>query len=339
MPARTAAPSRPRTSPRATTASALWTLKRPASCRVERRRAAGPLDVGAETVGVLGDADRANVRRGLRAVGHDAGAGVTSRPDEGAGGRVVDVDDGRRSDRTRLAHEPRVSQAIEQRQLGVAVRLPRAVQLEMLVGEVREDRDVVGDARDAIEGEPVRGRLDDGEVVAGVDHGPQRRLELGRLGGRGVRLVGVRPAADPRRDGADHPGPPTRGLERRDRQVGGRRLAVRARDPDDRELMRGIAVPPRRGAGEGRPRRVHDDLRGGHVGEWPLHDHGGRTTVRRGGREVVAVGVLAGHGHEQRAVRHGPRIVGHRGDRRRPRARRYRRPGRRAASRAGGPRR
>ena len=78
-PARTAAGSRPSTSPRATTASALWTLNRPASRRSRRRRAAGRLDVGVQAVGVLADADRPDVGGRLRAVGQDAGAGVAGR--------------------------------------------------------------------------------------------------------------------------------------------------------------------------------------------------------------------------------------------------------------------
>ena len=38
-------------------------------------------------------------------------------------------------------------QPLEQAELGVAVRLPRPVELEMLVGQVGQDRDVVRDAR------------------------------------------------------------------------------------------------------------------------------------------------------------------------------------------------
>ena len=41
-------------------------------------------------------------------------------------------------------------------------------------------------------------------------------------------------------------------LERRDREERGRRLAVRAGDPDDRQLVARVAVPPGCGAGEGR---------------------------------------------------------------------------------------
>ena len=149
-------------------------------------------------------------------------------------------------------------QAVEQRQLGVAVRLPRPVELEVLVGEVGQDRDVVGDARHAVEGEAVRGRLDDRDVVAGVDHRAERRLQLRRLRGRGVRLVGLGPAADAGRDRADHPGAAPGRLEGRDGEVGGRRLAVRAGDADDGQVDatdRRTTTPPRWPAPAGPHRR------------------------------------------------------------------------------------
>ena len=202
-------------------------------------------------------------------------------------------------------------QPVEQRQLRVPVRLPGPVELEVLVGEVREDRHVVGDARHPIERETVRCRLHDRHVVAGVDHRAQRRLQLRRFRGRGVRLVILGPATDPGRDRADHPGTSPGRLQGRDREVGRGRLAIGAGDPDDGEVMRRIAEPPRGRTGEGRPRRVDDELRDGQLGEWPLDDEGGRTLADRGGGEVVSVGVLAWHGHEQRARDHRPRIAGH----------------------------
>ena len=71
------------------------------------------------------------------------------------------------------------------------------------------------------------------------DHRPQRALELGRLGRRGVRLVrppgrrrsGSRPCRSSR-SGCPAASSAADGEER------GRRLAVRAGDPDDRQLVR-----------------------------------------------------------------------------------------------------
>ena len=122
------------------------------------------LDV--EAGAVLGDAHGADVGGGIRAVGDDPGTALPGRADEHAGRRIVEVDDGR---------AVRPVQPREQRDLGVAVGLPRAVQLEVLVGDVGQDGDVVGDRGDAIEGQAVRGRLDDGDLVAGIDHRAEER--------------------------------------------------------------------------------------------------------------------------------------------------------------------
>jgi hypothetical protein len=46
------------------------------------------------------------------------------------------------------------------------------VELEVLVGEVGQQRDVVSDRPDPLGGEPVRRRLDDRGAVAGIDHRP-----------------------------------------------------------------------------------------------------------------------------------------------------------------------
>ena len=228
------------------------------------------------------------------------------------------------------------AEPLEQRQLRVAVRLPRAVELEVLVGQVGQDRDVVGDRVDPPEREPVRRRLDDRGRVAGADHRPERPLELWRLGRRGVGLVRLLDAADPRRGRAGHPGPDAGRLERRDREERGRRLAVRAGDPDDRQVAARVAVPPGRRGGEGGPAVGHDELRQVDLGERLLDDRG--RGAGRGCRrdEVVAVDVEARDGHEQRA-RPGPRASrwSRRGPRSRP-GRPARSPGRRGGRRAAG---
>ena len=151
-------------------------------------------------------------------------------------------------------------EALEERQLRVAVRLPRAVELEVLVGQVRQDREVVGDPEDAIGGEAVRGRLDDRRRVAVVGHRPERSLQ--RRGARGRRVLGVRLAhrPDPGRDRADEPARDAGGLQRGRHEERRRRLAVRAGDPDDTEAMRRIAVPPGRRLGEGGRGSVDDEL-------------------------------------------------------------------------------
>ena len=101
-PSRTAAGSSPTASPRATTASALWTLNRPTS---RRSTVAAP---GRRVVGdpqaalVLLDAGRPDVGGRVRAVGQDPRAGLLGDADERAGRRVVGVDDAGRRPGERL---------------------------------------------------------------------------------------------------------------------------------------------------------------------------------------------------------------------------------------------
>ena len=76
------------------------------------------------------------------------------------------------------------AEPLEQPQLRVAVRLPGAVQLEVLVGQVGQDRHVVGDGVDPPERQPVRGRLDDRGRVAG--DGPSPGSPAGARGASGV---------------------------------------------------------------------------------------------------------------------------------------------------------
>ena len=215
---------------------------------LERGRARRRVVRDAEAAAVLLDPRGADVGRRVRAVGQDAGAGLLGDPDEGAGRRVVGVDDPGRRPGERLC--VRVREELEQAQFRVPIRLPRPVQLEVLVGQVRQDRDVVGDLVDAVEGESVRCRFDDRGTVAGTDHRGEGVLEGGCLGGRRVFDVGDLDAADPGGGRAGHPGPDAGRLERRDREERGRRLAVRAGDPDDRQIVARVAVPPRGGRRE-----------------------------------------------------------------------------------------
>ena len=163
------------------------------------------------------------------------------------------------------------------------------------------------------------------------------RWRSGRLGGRGVlRVVDLEPA-DPRRDRAGHPGPDAGRLERGDGQERRRRLAVRAGDPDDRQVVARIAVPPGRRAGERGACLGDDELGQVDVGDGVVDEGGGRAPGRGARDEVVAVDVEPGDGHEQRPVAD---LRGSRGSRRgsgsRPgRPRRSR--GRRGGRRGGGP--
>ena len=211
----------------------------------------------------------------------------------------------------RLDHAARSAQPVEQRQLGVAVGLPRAVQLEMLVGHVGEDGHVVGDARHPLEREPMRRRLHDRDAIAGIGHRAQRGLQLRCFGGGGVDCVVLGPPADARRDRADHAGREPGGLEGRNGEIGRRRLAVGAGDADHRQLVRRIAVPPRGGTGQRGSRGGDHELRRGDPGHRPLDDHARRARLDRRRHEVVAVGVLPRNGDVEHPRPNLARVVSH----------------------------
>ena len=224
----------------------------------------------------------------VRGHARPAGLGVASRPD---------------------------AEAFEERELGVAVGLEAAVELEVLVGDVGQDRDVVGDRPDAFEREAVGGALDDRRGVARQGHGTQRELEGGCLGRRDMRLIGFLDGADPRSGGPDHPGPHARRLERGDREERCRGLAVGAGDPDDVQLPARIVVPP---CGGGRERRMgirHDELRQGDLGQRARDDRGRRTGRGGRGHEVMPVHGEPGGRDEERAWPDVSRVVRHAGDR------------------------
>ena len=177
----------------------------------------------------------------------------------------------------------------EQLELGGAIRLERAVELEVLVGEVGEHGGVPGHAEHAVERQRVGGGLDHRGGVARPGHRRERRLQLGRAGRGDVRRVPVAQLADLCLDGPDQAGRQARGLERGDGEERGRGLAVRARDPDRAERPRRVAVPPARGPGRARrarrrPRAAAGRRRSPGARRAPLRRRPPRPTPRTRGR-------------------------------------------------------
>ena len=137
----------------------------------------------------------------------------------------------------------------EQPALRVEVALHRAVEVEMVLREVREHERREANAVEAVQLGAVRGRLERAALVPGVEHLAKCPLQVDRLRGRAHSCAYLVPHA--RLDRAEQPGLPTRRLEDRVEQVRGRRLAVRARDARDLELVRGV---PEELGGRGRHR-------------------------------------------------------------------------------------
>ena len=214
--------------------------------------------------GVLLAPDHADIGARVRPVRQDPGTGLLGDTDEGPGCWIVGVDDRKlRPGRCRrlldwVARADR--EPLEQRQLRIPVRLPRAVELEVFVGQVREDRGVIGDGPNPMRREAVGCRLDDRSRISREDHGPQCSLQVRRSGRRHVFRVRLAQRADLQIDRPDETRRDTGGLECRDGEERCRRLAVGPRDTDNSEFAARVAVPPGRSVGERGPRAFDDEL-------------------------------------------------------------------------------
>ena len=129
--------------------------------------------------------------------------------------RVADV---HRGGRALLGEEP---------PLGVEVALDRAVEVEVVLGQVREDERREAHAVEPAELRAVRGRLHRAAAVTAVEHLAEAALEVDRLRRRPEGRTAL--AADPALDRAEQAGPPAARGEDRVEQERGRGLPVRAR--------------------------------------------------------------------------------------------------------------
>ena len=169
---------------------------------------------------------------------------------------------------------------VEQRALRLEVRLHRAVEVEVVLRQVREDEHREPRAREPPLRLRDRGRLHHARAVARVDHLAEEPLQVDRLG----RVEPGRPrlAADAPLDVREQAGLPPVGLEDRVQQERGGRLAVRAGDRGDVELAGRVAEEERRGGRHRGANVRHDELRQRDV-DGVLDDERGRAE-RRGRR-------------------------------------------------------
>src|SRR5436309_8844799 len=98
------------------------------------------------------------------------------------------------------------------------------MKVEMVLGEIREDRDVEVDRVCPMQLERMRGDFHRTSAVAAVEHLAKGAVKVDRLG-RGPLHLAL-PASDDRRNRAEQPGLATSGLEQRPQQERGRGLAV-----------------------------------------------------------------------------------------------------------------
>ena len=223
---------------------------------------------------------------------------------EAASPGIVDADD---RDRRRPARVLRLS---EQLCLRLEVVLHRRVEVEVVLGEVREAGDVDVHAADPAEYQCVGGDLHDHPGHPLVPHPGEQGLQGGCLrSGQGGRYRGP---VDPGPGGADQPHPTdgrirrTLGEQRVFHHVGGRRLPAGAGDPDDRHPAGRVAVDLR-GDRSQPPTAVVDDQDGPRVPgvreDTQARLVGEHAGARRLPGEFRAVVAGAGDGHEHAARR------------------------------------
>ena len=194
----------------------------------------------------------------------------------------------------------------EQPPLRLEVLLHVAVEVEVVLAQVRERERVEADTVEAAIVRAVGRGLEDDGLVPGVDHLPEQPLQVDRLRGRVRR--GPPDAADDPLDGSDHRGRPPVRLEDRAEQMGGRRLAVRPGDPGHGQPLGRDAEEHVGGDRHRRTRGLDDELRHRDVDRAldDERDGTGRDGVRR---QVVPVGTGPGHAEEERVVAHAAGVV------------------------------
>ena len=129
----------------------------------------------------------------------------------------------------------------------------------MVLGQVGEERELEADRVATVQGERVRGDLHRAGTVAGVEHAPERRLQVDRLRRRALDLL-LDPA-DNLPHGPQQPAPDARRLEDLPHKERRRRLPVGPRHPDDPQLLAGRPEEPSRHRRHRRPRVRYHDLR------------------------------------------------------------------------------
>ena len=231
------------------------------------------------------------------------------------GAGIVGVDDGNFG---RVGFAIRGVKPPEQRGFGLAVGFPRAVIVQMLMGDVGDNGHIEIAAGEPVLRQPVRGGFQHGMGRAIGDHLRQVRLHLigGRRGGVQARIQAAR--ADLRVDGADHAGVQIRRAQDAIEQIGRRSLAIRAGDADQRELARGEIVQrsaePTEGARSIRDQRVRRSGRQREFREWSLAHNRRRARRQRLRNEAVPITVEARNGDENAAGLHLPGIRRHSGN-------------------------
>jgi len=267
-------------------ARALAQLKRPGTARV----------TGKAPAGVCGDRPGGDVGWLAQAIGEVAVGGVGAK----AGAhRVVGVEDAGFGDAGFAGSR---GQALEEPGLGRDVGLEGLVVVQVLGGDIGEDRHVVGAAQRSSLVQGVRGRLQDGVAQAPPDHRRQQALDGQGVGRGGVRASLLPLVSQEGADGGDGAGGMAGGgQDRLEHQAGGG-LAVGAGHADDHQAVAGMAVEGAGQVGQGGPPVGHQDV-GERVGrlDRALGDDGHGSALAGLGDVAVAVDLDPLVGDEERS--------------------------------------
>jgi len=143
--------------------------------------------------------------------------------------------------------------------LGREVGFHRVVEVQVILGQVGEDRRRPVDGVGAVQVEGVRADFHRAGLVPRRQHRREVCLQVDRLGCRAPGLALL--PADHGRHGSQQPGAAALGLQESPQEVCAGGLAVGAGDADDRERRRRIGVKAGRRRSHRGTRIGHDDLR------------------------------------------------------------------------------
>ncbi len=206
-------------------------------------------------------------------------------------GAVVDIQHRQRPDRVKLAFG--LPEAFKQQPLGLQVGIPRAVVVEMLMGDVGDHADIEIAARNAPGGQSVGGGLQNCVGDPSIDELAQVSLDFESFGGGDMQTGIQRLIADDRIDGRDHPDFQAGSFHDLVEEIDGGGLAVRAGHADHRQVIGRAAVKHGGDVGQRAAGIPHLDV--GHVQRQRLGaDHRGGAIFDRIRNILVPIDPVAG---------------------------------------------
>jgi hypothetical protein len=171
------------------------------------------------------------------------------------------------------------------------------VEVEVVLGEVREDAACEADPRNSAQLESVRRHLHRGRHVAPVNHPPEGVLEVDRLRRRALDLL--LHASHHALHGSEQPGLAAGGLEQVADEEGRGGLAVRPCDAHHVQLGRRVVIKARGGGPHRGADVVHHHVRHAQL-ERALRDERRGPPLHRIRSEIMAVRAEARHAKKER---------------------------------------